>query len=122
MAQSFGRFSRLAMVAAAASLTFAGPAIASTKVPQTPLAGNSVRKFVEPLPDMPHVTGTSISVAMREFRQKVLPDGFYGMLNNPFRDGTLLWGYDVNDNGPPTPAGPWWRAGTCRPRCSTRTI
>ncbi len=103
MAQSFGRFSRLAMVAAAASLTFAGPAIASTKVPQTPLAGNSVRKFVEPLPDMPHVTGTSISVAMREFRQKVLPDGFYGMLNNPFRDGTLLWGYDVNDNAPSYP-------------------
>jgi len=25
------------------------------------------------------------------------------MLNNPFRDGTLLWGYDVNDNGPSYP-------------------
>src|SRR5215475_12587597 len=100
MLKSLGR---LALAAAAVWLFTAAPSIASTEVPQTPLPGNSVRKFVEPLPDMPHVSGSSISVAMRQFRQNILPDGFYNSLDFPFKNGTLLFGYDVNSRGPSYP-------------------
>jgi len=91
------------LAAAAVSFSTAAPSRASTEVNQTPLPGNSIRKFVEPLPDMPHVSGSSISVSMKEFRQNVLPDRFYDSLDFPFKNGTLLWGYDVNSRGPSYP-------------------
>jgi FtsP/CotA-like multicopper oxidase with cupredoxin domain len=41
---------------------------------------------------------------MQEFQQKVLPASFYASLPAPFRNGTFLWGYNVNGSGPSWPA------------------
>lgn len=75
---------------------------ASVQVPQTPLPGSSIPKYVDPLPTFvgKRVPGTSLIVRMQEFQQKVLPEQIYAGLASPFQAGTYLWGYKV-DNRPP---------------------
>jgi FtsP/CotA-like multicopper oxidase with cupredoxin domain len=82
----------------------ASPAFASDLVPQTALPGKSVPKYVDPLPTFVRVSGTSVSVSMEEFQQKVLPASVYTGLPAPFNAGTFVWGYNVNGLGPSYPA------------------
>src|SRR6266545_3719892 len=69
-----------------------GSAHANSQLPQTPLPGKSVPKFVDPLPVFgpasggaaPRVDGTKpLTVTMKEFQQKVLPASFYTGLPVP---------------------------------------
>jgi spore coat protein A len=80
---------------------------ASVTVPQTPLSGNTVAKFVDPLPTFSgrRSDGTTTqNVVMQEFQQKVLPNAFYNTLSGANRNGTFLWGYNINNAGPTFPA------------------
>lgn len=71
----------------------------SVQVPQTPLPGESIRQFVDPLPTFVgnRVSATSITARVQEFQQRILPENFYKTLNPPFDQGTYLWGYKVDD-------------------------
>jgi spore coat protein A len=74
---------------------------------QTPLSGNTLPKFVDPLPVLSgkRVDGTKpLQVDMEEFQQKVLPASVYASLPAPFNKGTYLWGYNLNGTGPSWPA------------------
>src|SRR4051794_38893049 len=54
---------------------------------QTPLSGNSIAKFVDPLPTFNgrRSDGTTTQqITMQEFQQKVLPSSFYAGLASPF--------------------------------------
>src|SRR5215471_4679567 len=91
---------------------------ASVTTPQTPLAGTSITPFVEALPTFNgrRVNGTAtVNVNMQEFQQKVLPASFYASLPSPFRNGTFLWGYNING------AGATWPARTIEARQGTST-
>ncbi|HEY7414087.1 MAG TPA: hypothetical protein VH593_02765, partial [Ktedonobacteraceae bacterium] len=74
---------------------------ASAQVPQTPLPGASIPKYVDPLPTFvgQRVSGTSLTVRIQEFQQKVLPEEIYAKLPTQYLAGTYLWGYKV-DNRP----------------------
>ena len=80
---------------------------ASVTTPQTPLSGNSVAKFVDALPTFNgrRSDGTTTQqIVMQEFQQKVLPNAFYNTLSGTNRNGTFLWGYNINGAGPSFPA------------------
>jgi len=67
----------------------------SAQVPQTPLPGNGIPKYVDPLPHFAgvRVDGTkSLVVSMHEFQQQVLPSTF--VYPAPFT-GTYVWGYKI---------------------------
>jgi FtsP/CotA-like multicopper oxidase with cupredoxin domain len=73
--------------------------VASVQIPQTPLPGKNISRFVEPVPTFvgARVDGTSaLTVSMEEFQQKVLPASFYGSLPTPFNQGTYVWGYKIS--------------------------
>lgn len=74
---------------------------ASVQVPQIPLPGSSIPKYVDPLPTFAgkRVPGTSLIARVQEFQQKILPERIYAGLKSPFRAGTYMWGYKV-DNRP----------------------
>jgi FtsP/CotA-like multicopper oxidase with cupredoxin domain len=80
---------------------------ASVTTPQTPLSGNSIAKFVDPLPTF---TGrrsdgtTTQQITMQEFQQKILPNAFYNTLSGTNRNGTFQWGYNINGAGASFPA------------------
>lgn len=83
-------------------------AFASVLVPQKPLSGAKIPKFVDPLPvfgpaGLARVTGTSLMVDMQEFQQKVLPAAMYPATGQ-FAAGTYVWGYKVGSFGPLYPA------------------
>jgi len=91
---------------------------ASVTTPQTPLDTNTIPKFVEALPTFNgrRVNATAtVNVRMEEFQQKVLPATFYNGLAAPFRNGTFLWGYNING------AGASWPARTIEARRGTAT-
>src|SRR5690242_10889432 len=72
---------------------------ASVTRAQTPLNGNDVPKFVDPVPTFSgrRVDGTrTVRVDITEFQQNVLPASVYANLKFPFKGGTFLWGYDIN--------------------------
>lgn len=74
---------------------------ASVTTPQTQLPGASIPQFVTPLTTLSgnRANGTAtVSVAMQEFQQKVLPPQFYPT-SGKFAAGTFLWGYNVNGAG-----------------------
>ncbi len=81
-------------------------ALASVQFPQTPLAGKSIPKFVEPLPvfgpagPIARVSDSMITVTMSEVQQKVLPASLYGTLPAPYNQGTYVWAYKVGSNSP----------------------
>jgi FtsP/CotA-like multicopper oxidase with cupredoxin domain len=80
---------------------------ASVTTPQTPLSGNTVAKFVDPLPTFNgrRSDGTTTQqITMQEFQQKVLPNAFYNTLSGVNRNGTFLWGYNINGAGASFPA------------------
>src|SRR5213075_59777 len=91
---------------------------ASVRVPQTPLDGNSVPKFVD---SVPRFNGrrqdatVTLDVRMQEFQQRVLPASGYSGLASPFNQGTFVWGYNING------AGPSWPARTLEARRGTAT-
>jgi FtsP/CotA-like multicopper oxidase with cupredoxin domain len=71
----------------------------SVLVPQTPLDGATIPKYVDRLPTLGsnRVDGTrSVSIDMHEFQQKLLPNSVYSGLPSPFNAGTFLWGYQLN--------------------------
>ncbi len=76
-------------------------AAASVQVPQIPLPGSAIPKYVDPLPSFvgTRVTGTDLTVTMSEFMQQVLPAAF---------PQTRVWGYGISDGansyGPLYPA------------------
>src|SRR5512143_1847487 len=76
-----------------------GSALASVQIQQTPLPGNSIPHFVEPLPvfgpagPIPRIAGPSITVTMNEVRQMVLPASFYATRVAPYNAGALVWAY-----------------------------
>jgi FtsP/CotA-like multicopper oxidase with cupredoxin domain len=79
----------------------------SVVVPQTPLDGATILKYVDRLPRLSgnRVDGTrTVTVDMEEFQQKMLPSSMYASLPAPFNAGTFLWGYEVNANNPQFPA------------------
>ncbi len=79
----------------------------SVSVPQTPLDGTTIPRFVDPLPTFNgrRVDGTAtVNVNMQEFQQKVLPASIYASLAAPYNAGTFLWGYNINSAGASWPA------------------
>src|SRR6478672_5616014 len=80
---------------------------ASVTVPQTPLSGNSVAKFVDALPLLSDTRSdgtTTQQITMQEFQQKILPNAFYNGLSGVNRNGTFTWGYNINGAGASFPA------------------
>ncbi len=80
-------------------------ALASVQTPQVPLPGGAIAKWVNPMPHFAgqRVNGSSITVAMSEFQQKVLPAAFYTPLDTPYNAGTYVWGYTVGSKPPMYP-------------------
>ena len=75
--------------------------------PQTLLDGNSIPKFVDPLPTFNgrRINGSvTLNVNMQEFQQRVLPASVYAGRPAPFNAGTFLWGYNINNTGASWPA------------------
>ncbi len=88
-------------------LSFSNRAIASVQVPQTPLPGKGIPKYVDWLPHFAgvRVTSSNLAVDMLEFQQYVLPEAFHKGLfpigsTDPLTNGTWVWGYKINGNGP----------------------
>ncbi len=88
------------------TLIFAGESLqdiphvfGSVAVPQKPLLGSSIPKYVDPLPTFvgQRVFDTTFRVRVQEFQQKILPNSIYAGLRSSFRAGTYLWGYKVGD-------------------------
>ncbi len=78
-----------------------GSASASVSVPQTPLDGSTLTKWVTPVPtfNARRAQGSILQVGIYEFQQKVLPDWYYATLPAPYNKGTYLWGYGVGAPG-----------------------
>lgn len=92
------------MMAALALFATAGMSSANTQIPQTPLPGKNIVKFVDPLPvfgpasggTVPRVqAGAGYSVVMEEFQQRVLPNTIYSLLPAPYNNGSYVWGYRI---------------------------
>lgn len=91
--------------AVAARAVFAALALALTAgaafAQQVPLAGASIPKFVDPMPQPARLNGTSttktnpIVVRLDEFQQQVLPASMYKNLPQPYRNGTYVWSYTI---------------------------
>ena len=80
---------------------------ASVRTPQVALDGNTIPKFVDPLPTFNgrRINGSAtLNVNMQEFQQRVLPAAVYAGLPAPFNAGTFLWGYNINNSGASWPA------------------
>ncbi len=80
---------------------------ASVTTPQALLDGNSIPKFVDPLPTFNgrRINGSvTLNVSMQEFQQRVLPASVYAGRPAPFNAGTFLWGYNINNTGASWPA------------------
>lgn len=81
--------------------------IASVTVPQTPLLGINVPRFVDPVPTFNgrRQDGTvTLNVNMQEVQQRVLPASVYAGLPAPYNVGTYVWGYNINGAGASWPA------------------
>jgi len=79
----------------------------SVTTPQTPLSGNSIAKFTDALPLLSGTRSdgtTTQQITMQEFQQKMLPNAFYNTLSGVNRNGTFLWGYNINGRGASFPA------------------
>jgi FtsP/CotA-like multicopper oxidase with cupredoxin domain len=79
------------------------PARSVDESTQQPLPGGSIPKYVDPLPVFGNhrISGGSITVSAKEFRQQVLPASVYSQLGSP--DGTVVWGYQVGEASPNYP-------------------
>ena len=65
------------------------------------LPGSAIPKYVDELPQLPRLDGTTTSKAspavlrLEEFQQQILPASIYRGLNGRFRKGTYVWSYTV---------------------------
>lgn len=79
------------------------PTSASFLVPQVPLPGKNIPKYVDPLPVfgpaglIPRFGGTSLSASMIPHTQQILPAAFYAALPAPYNTGTSVWAYQISD-------------------------
>ncbi|HYT62226.1 MAG TPA: multicopper oxidase [Haliangiales bacterium] len=97
-------------------------ALASVQVPQVPLPGKAIPRFVEPAPTFvgSRVDGTRrLTVSMEEFQQQILPASLYTGVPAPYRAGTYVWGYAVSDGA--SLYGPLYPAFTIEARRGTAT-
>ncbi|HEX9111800.1 MAG TPA: multicopper oxidase [Terriglobales bacterium] len=94
--RDFLRLAALAGAGVALPLKWDLPAAASVTTSQTPLLGADVPRYVDPLPTFfgKRVTTKTITAAMQEFQQQILPAGF---------PRTVVWGYNLNGGGPTYP-------------------
>jgi spore coat protein A len=85
---------------------------ASVQVPQIPLVGKTIPRFVTPLPTFVgnRVHGNSLTVTMSEFAQQVLPAGF---------PSTTVWGYGISNGS--TTFGPLFPGFTVEAQRGTPT-
>ena len=94
------QFLKIGAVAGAGAIlpVTAWRAFASVQVPQTPLLGANIPKYVDPLPTFAgkRVTSTSLTTQMLEIQQKALPASMYSSLPAPFNAGTYVWAYKVD--------------------------
>ncbi len=76
------------------SLSVMGLPTALAQVVQTPLPGNRIAQFVDPLPDLHTIVATDnqIELQMNEFQSMVMPTGFVPANGLPY-SGTWVWGY-----------------------------
>jgi spore coat protein A len=76
--------------------------LASAQTPQVPLPGAHIPKYVDPLFSFvgKRVTSTDFITRISEFQQLVLPASVYP---EAFRDGTYVWGYQVDGRPPSWP-------------------
>lgn len=74
-------------------------AYASNLVPQIPLPGKNILKYVDALPTFvgSRVTGTNLTISIEETQQKVLPAAFYAALLAPYNAGSYVWGYKISN-------------------------
>lgn len=102
---SSGGLSRRGLLAAGGGVASAGvfdalvtpsPAAASVTVPQMPLPGRNIPKYVTEVPTFSgkRVRAASMTTSFVEFPQLVLPASMYP---RAYRRGTWVWGYQVDD-------------------------
>jgi FtsP/CotA-like multicopper oxidase with cupredoxin domain len=92
-------------------------AYASLLVPQTPLLGKTIPKYIDQLPTFvgARVNGTlPLTVTMEEFQQQILPGSLYTVLPAPYNTGTYVWGYKIFDGT--NTSGPYYPAFTIEAR------
>lgn len=73
------------------------PGVSALQVAQTPLPGSAIPQFVDPLPDLlvlDGTTGAQIQLEMKEFKSMVLPASTPLPGGVPYA-GTWVWGYRV---------------------------
>jgi FtsP/CotA-like multicopper oxidase with cupredoxin domain len=121
-------FFRTAAVFAVFLLFTAGSALASQQIPQTPLPGKKIPKYVEPVPVFgpasggaaPRVDGMkTLTVSMEEFQEQILPGSIYTALPAPYNLGTYVWGYKISDGT--NTYGPFYPAFTIEAKRGTPT-
>ena len=91
------------------------PVEASVQVSQKAVDGATITKYVDPVPTFvgARVNASShqnLTINNLELQENILPANFYSHLKAPYKDGTYVWGYSVN-NGVAT-AGPLYPAFT----------
>jgi spore coat protein A, manganese oxidase len=86
---------------------------ASVTTPQTAIDPLSIAKWSDPVPTFVGArvdasTHRDLAINNLELQEKILPASFYSNLKKPFKDGTYVWGYSINDGhktvGPLYPA------------------
>jgi spore coat protein A len=90
-----------------------GIAEASAQLSQIPLNGQTIPKYVDPVPVFgasegtdpgqiyyPRVSGTSLSVTMSQVQQKILPASIYAPLVGHYSGGTYVFAYNVGGTAP----------------------
>src|SRR6185503_5588743 len=94
--RDFLKLAALAGAGVSLPLAWRNTAMASVTTPQIPLLGSTVLRYVDPLPTYfgRRVATTSITAAMQEFQQQILPSTF---------PKTTVWGYNLNNKGPNFP-------------------
>jgi spore coat protein A, manganese oxidase len=92
---------------------------ASNLVSQTAVDGATISKWVDPAPTfvgarVDAFKYSNLTIDNQEFQENILPASFYSNLPSPFKNGTFVWGYSVN-NGKAT-VGPHYPAFTIEAR------
>lgn len=92
---------------------------ASASIPQMPLLGSAIPKFVDPLPvfgPKGRVQAKKLKITAKETQQQVLPAAIYP----PQYRGTTVWGYEIWDGH--RTFGPSWPAHTIEAKRGKETV
>jgi FtsP/CotA-like multicopper oxidase with cupredoxin domain len=94
--RDFLKYAAVAGAGVALPFKWSLPAMASVTTPQIPLVGNTISRYVDPLPTFfgKRIATTSITAGMQEFQQQILPASL---------PKTTVWGYNLNNKGPSFP-------------------